>query len=456
MKQFSLILVMLGLLITACNEQKPAENNTKPVAKNTKLQHPDWTKHANIYEVNIRQYTPEGTFKAFDNHLDRLNKMGVDILWLMPVYPIGEKNRKGGLGSYYSIKDYSAVNPEFGNMSDLKALIDHAHSLGMHVILDWVANHTAWDHPWINEHPEWYKVDSAGNIVSPFDWSDVAALNYDNPQLRKAMIGEMKYWLNNANIDGFRCDVAMMVPTDFWDSARAELDKIKPVFMLAEAEVPELNKKAFDMSYGWEMHHKIAQVAQGKEAASVLNEQVKKDLERFGSDTYLMQFTTNHDENSWNGTEYEKMGDGAEIMAVFTYVTPGMPLIYSGQEAANKKRLAFFEKNTLNWESIPLQSFYQNLIRLKNENKALWNGNFGGSYLALKNSMEDKVVTFLRQKENNKVIFIGNMSAEPVKVNVDINDASGEYVNWFTNEKVKLGKAMEFELKPRQYYVLVK
>ncbi len=454
MRTSNIILVfLLTITIISCNQ---TENKTMIEEKvQSGLQHPEWSKHSNIYEVNIRQYTEEGTFNAFDKHIDRLHDMGVDILWLMPINPIGLKNRKGSLGSYYSISDYSAINPEFGTLEDFKALVDHAHSLGMHVIIDWVANHTSWDHAWTVEHPEWYKTDSTGAMTSPYDWTDVLSLNYEDRDLWKAMVGEMQYWLTNADIDGFRCDVAMLVPTEFWDSARVELDKIKPVFMLAEAEMPEHHLNAFDMSYAWEMHHILAAVASGKEPASALNVRILEDLSFFKSNDYHMQFTSNHDENSWNGTEYEKMGDGAKTMAVLTFVIPGMPLIYNGQEAANKKRLAFFEKDTLIWDAIPLNNFYQNLIQLKNENKSLWNGDFGGSYQVIETSNPEKVFACIREIEGNKVIYVGNMSNDKLNVKINFGEEAGLYQDWYLKSEIEFNDSNAFSLKPWQYNVFI-
>ncbi len=456
MKKNILMLLLFPFMMVSCNNTQTSDNQTMTINKKQKLEHLDWTKHSNIYEVNIRQYTVEGTFNAFDKHLDRLAKMGVDILWLMPISPIGEKNRKGSLGSYYSIKDYRGINPEFGTMEDFKNLVNHAHKLGMHLIIDWVANHTAWDHPWVKDHPEWYRHDSEGNIESPFDWTDVVALNYENHELWKAMANEMKFWLTNADIDGFRCDVAMLVKTEFWDSARVELDKVKPVFMLAEAELPEHHFHAFDMSYAWEMHHVFADVASGKKPATVLNDRIIQDRQLFNTDDYRMQFTTNHDENTWNGTEYEKMGDGAKIMAVLTFVIPGMPLIYSGQEAANKKRLRFFDKDTLNWDSIPLADFYKNLIDLKNENSALWNGDFGGSYLELPTNCPEHVFAFVREKDNNRVVFVGNMSDISQNIKISFGDFAGQYQDWFTKDNVEFIDTNDFVLEPWQYNIFVK
>lgn len=456
MNNFYFILLLGTFIMISCNNMQTTDNQTMTKNNNAKLKHPQWSKHSNIYEVNVRQYTEEGTFNAFDKHIERLAAMGVDILWLMPINPIGIEKRKGSLGSYYSIKDYTAVNPEYGTMDDFKNLVNHAHSLGMHIIIDWVANHTSWDHSWVQEHPQWYKQDSTGKIESPFDWTDVLALNYDNHNLWKAMANEMKFWVENADIDGFRCDVAMLVKTEFWDSARVELDKVKPVFMLAEAELPEHHLHAFDMSYAWEMHHAFAYVAEGKTTATSLNERIVEDSKLFSSHDYRMQFTTNHDENSWNGTEYEKMGEGVKSMAVLTFTIPGMPLIYSGQEASNKKRLLFFDKDTLIWNSVPLADFYKNLIQLKNENKALWNGNFGGSYHALTSTNQDNVFAFVRAKDENRVLFIGNMSSEAHTININFENFAGKYNDWFTKSEVEFADSNEFVLGPWQYNIFVR
>jgi cyclomaltodextrinase / maltogenic alpha-amylase / neopullulanase len=283
--------------------------------------HPSWSYNKTIYEVNIRQYTKSGTFKDFEKHLPELKEMGVGILWLMPINPIGEKNRKGTLGSYYSVKDYLAVNPEFGTMEDFKNLVKKIHSLGMHVIIDWVANHTSWDNNLTIEHPDFYKKDSTGNFISPVkDWTDAIALNYNNKELWGYMINALKFWVGKCGVDGFRCDVADMVPTPFWNKARKELNKIKPVFMLAEAEKPELQVKAFDMTYSWDVYKLMNNIAQGKESPSAFNSYFKTESERFSANDFRMRFTTNHDENSWNGTEFERLGDAASTFAAFTFV----------------------------------------------------------------------------------------------------------------------------------------
>jgi glycosidase len=310
----------------------------------------EWSKNSNIYEVNIRQYTPEGTFAAFENHMPRLKEMGVDILWLMPIHPISEKNRKGTMGSYYAVADYQKTNPEFGTLNDLKHLVSTAHEMGMKVIIDWVANHTGWDNWLISEHADWYTSDSTGNIICPLntDWSDVADLNYDVPEMREYMIQSLEYWVKEANIDGYRCDVAGMVPIDFWVDARTRLDAIKPLFMLAEHEGKEV-LEAFDMIYAWEFHHIMNGIAKGEKTISDIDAYYAKIDTIFDVEDYLMTFTSNHDENSWNGTAFERMGDAVECMAVFSATVPGMPLIYSGQEDELNKRLKFFEKDVIEW-----------------------------------------------------------------------------------------------------------
>ena len=311
----------------------------------------DWIKNNVVYEVNTRQFNSGGTFKSFMPEIPRIKALGVDVLWFMPVYPIGQLNRKGGLGSYYSIKNYHEINPEFGTMDDFKATVNAAHAQGMKVILDWVGNHTAWDHPWVTEHPDWYVHDSTGKIVTPWDWTDVAQLNFKNPELRKAMIAEMKFWVDQCNIDGFRCDVAFLVPRSFWEEARIALEKDKPLFMLAEMEnnkdidpnPPGYMEKAFDAYYGWTLHSASADCAKGKITGREFVNKFTEARALFPAKAMMLSFLSNHDENTWNGTIEEKYADKWQVFSVLNYTLQNsLPLIYNGEEANNTKRLLFF------------------------------------------------------------------------------------------------------------------
>jgi glycosidase len=444
------VLLLGGLLVAACKET--LREKTPPESF---VVHPGWSKNAVIYEVNLRQFTPEGTLMAFMEHLPRLKELGVDIIWFMPVHPIGEKNRKGGLGSYYSVQDYKAINPEFGTMEDFMKVVNKAHELGMYVILDWVANHTAWDNPWVEEHPEWYTRDTNGNLVAPFDWTDVVKLDYDNDTMRAAMIDALKFWVMEADIDGYRCDVAAEVPTAFWESARAALDMVKPVFMLAEAELPEHHINAFDMSYAWELHHIMNEIAKGNKGVADIDKYFVKHDTLYPRDAYRMYFITNHDENSWNGTEYERMGDAVDAFAVLTYTLPGMPLIYSGQEAALNERLKFFEKDTIDWGEYPLSDFYTGLGKLRKENKALWSGTSGGDLERIKVAGSKDVYAFVRTKEGNTVLSLTNMSPLESIFTLRGSDIDGEFTDWFSGELMNVNKDTEFRLAPWGYKVLV-
>lgn len=378
--RLSSLFLLGGLLLScACQNPQPSPSATASEARGDTTAYepraPKWAAQATIYEVNIRQYTPEGTINAFRKHLGRLDSLGVEILWIMPIQPIGEKNRKGPLGSYYSISDYTAVNPHFGTMADFKAMVKEAHEWGMHVILDWVANHTAYDHPWTQQHPGWYTRDSSGAIISPVaDWSDVADLNYKKPGLHQAMRQAMRFWVEEAGVDGFRCDVAMMVPMDFWVKTRRSLDSIKDVFMLAEAEGLRFYQ-AFDMTYGWKLHHLMNEAAQGKISTGQLMAYARHSDTTYGPGDLRMYFTTNHDENSWNGTVFERLGADHHNFFVLAATLPhGMPLVYSGQEAGLDKRLRFFDKDTISWgQRDGLYQFYHDLLHLKLGHPALVN-----------------------------------------------------------------------------------
>ena len=311
--------------------------------------------------------------------------MGIDILWLMPINPIGKLNRKGSLGSYYSISDYNKVNPEFGTLNDFKNLVNEAHKLGMKVIVDWVANHTSWDNVWTKTHPEFYKRDKDGNFEPPVaDWTDVIGLNFNNPKLWIAMENSMEYWIKECDIDGYRCDVAGMVQMPFWNFVRKELDKIKPVFMLAEAEGTQFHKHAFDMTYAWEFHNITKEIYAGKQTVKDLDNYFIKENSNYNPDAYRMAFTSNHDENSWKGSVFERYGEAAKTFAVLCGVVKGMPLVYSGQEAGMNKSLRFFDKDTIEWKKSDFREIYSKLIHLKLKNKALWNGNAGGEMNRLK------------------------------------------------------------------------
>ena len=438
MKQYKIKIAYLFaiiILLSGCNFFKKEVPTATP--------YPDWVKNSVIYEINTRQYSPEGTFKAIETDLPRIKELGVDILWFMPVYPIGEKDRKvpegakTSLGSYYSVRDYQAINPEFGTTDDFRNLITKAHQMGFKVILDWVANHTARDNKWMTEHPDWYQKDAKGNIATPFDWTDCAQLDYKNKDLRKAMIGSMKFWVKNFDIDGFRCDVAGMVPNDFWETARTELQHLKPLYMLAENEdQPELCKIAFDSNYGWEMHHLMNDIAKGKKQANaLLTLQVKIDS-GFPQRAFKMNFITNHDENSWNGTAKEKFGKGEKSCAVLTYTLPGMPLIYNGQEAAMTKRLRFFAKDTINWGDTTMVSFYKTLNGLKHRNPAIWNPPYGGKMIPLTNSAPDKIVSFTRSSGKAKVMVLINMSPDTITSVITTALADGKYINTFNRNKI--------------------
>ena len=427
----------------------------KMFAQKSYVEHVDWSKNATIYEVNVRQYTPEGTFNAFAEYLPKLKNMGIDILWLMPINSVGEKNRKGTLGSYYSVKDFKAVNPEFGTLDDLKSLVNKAHEMGMHVIVDWVANHAAWDNVLVESHPEFFTKDSLGNYIPPVaDWSDVIDFNYDNKELWDYMIGVLKYWVEQADIDGYRCDVAGMVPTEFWNRARKELDEIKPVFMLAEWESPELHEHAFDMTYAWDLHHLMNDIAKGKKNSKDLDKYWKEEHKKFPDNAYRMIFTTNHDENSWNGTVFERMGDAAEAMLVLAATVEGMPLVYSGQEAELNKRLEFFEKNEIEWKEHKFYDIYKKLFELKHYNKSLWNGKYGGKLEDIENGNDSNVYSFMREKDGDRVVVIINLSADSQTVKLNNRKLVGTYKNMITGNPVSLNGSDELNLAPWSYKVL--
>ncbi len=442
---FVFVLMTLG----ACTQDK------KLLPQDTDLLH-DRVASAVIYEVNIRQYTPEGTFRSFEQHIPRLREMGVDILWLMPVYPIGEVNRKGTLGSYYSVKDYYGINPDYGTASDLHHLIQTAHENGMLVILDWVADHTSWDNPWVKQHPDWYEHNKDGSLRSPFDWTDVVKLDYKNKQMRDEMVNAMKYWVRVFDIDGFRCDVAMMVPRDFWDSARVELNKIKPVFMLAEAEQPDLMYSAFDAYYGWHLFHIMNQISQGKMDARELRKYFRGHARQFPHRAMRMNFTSNHDENSWNGTVYERMPKSYKTFAVFTFLVPDMPLIYSGQEACLDKRLKFFDKDQIKWKNCEMANLYHRLIQLKHTHPALRGGAMRGKFVLINNTLPRKVFAFARYTKGDTIIAVFNLSDTTVTTRIKSAVPYGNYTEYFTHQRQRLAKNTSLTLGPWEYRVFVK
>ena len=427
--RFFFLSSLIGIIfLVACK----SDNKTTSFQK---VKHPEWSKNASIYEVNVRQFTPEGTFNAFAEHLPRLKEMGIDILWLMPIHPIGIENRKGSLGSYYSVKDYYGINPEFGTEDDFRNLVSKAHELGMFVIIDWVANHSSWDTEQIKSNPDWYTKNDKGEIIpSVPDWSDVADFNYENPEMRNFMIEALKYWVNEFNIDGYRCDVAAMVPIDFWNKVRFELDQIKPVFMLAEANEAEMHDYAFDMTYAWDMHSLWNEIAQGKKGINDLVNLLEAEKIKYPAHAYHMNFTSNHDENTWKGTEYERLGDAVKTFAVLSVTIPGMPLVYSGQESCLNKRLRFFDKDTIDWTvDCELDELYTTLLKLKKENPALWNGEFGGELVRIPTSADDKIFAFVREKEGNKIISVFNLSDEKVDFTMNYESDMTGYTDLFTN-----------------------
>ena len=412
-------------------------------------------KNAVIYEVNIRQYSEQGTFEEFTKDIPMLKELGVKIIWAMPIFPISKTKRKatGGdfayliedkekrdkmLGSYYAVSDYGKINPEFGTIDDFRNLVDTAHENGMYVILDWVPNHTGWDHEWITTNPEYYTQNENGEIIDPINpdsgeswgWADVADLNYDNKNMRSEMINEMLYWIKDENIDGFRCDVASAVPLDFWEEAISKIRNEKDVFMLAEAEEPELvkGKRLFDMVYAWERHHIFNKMANEENAIEIWDKIMEKESERFESDDILMSFVTNHDENSWNGTIRERMGDASELLTALSYISPGMPLIYSGQEYDLDHRLLFFEKDEIPKTKKIMWPLLQKLGKLKKENPALHTGIDASNYKKI-NVANPEILAFERSKGTDSVIFLGNFSKNSQEIN---NIFSGRF-NYFNN-----------------------
>lgn len=480
----------LGILVAACtrtDRETAQDGQGRSNAAIRKPNVPDWHRNATIYEVNLRHFTPEGTFKSFHRHLPRLKEMGVDILWFMPVTPVSIKNRKGRLGSPYAVADYKAVNPDYGTMNDFKEMVNAIHRAGMYCIIDWVPNHTGWDNPWIKSHPEWFTQDAEGNILDPVNpetgtswgWTDVADLNYDVPEMRLAMIDAMRFWVEENGVDGFRVDVAHNVPVDFWTRCTDTLYRIEPLFMLAESEVPALrNTGAFVMDYGWEMHHVFNGIAKTQGAVeghkSLVRGNVVEDREKEDSKSmsaldidrvleknrkryeqgYQMYFTSNHDENSWAGTEMQRMGEGHRAFAVLAATFDGMPLVYTGQEAALDRQLKFFDRDVIDWGDYTYATFYKTLFDLKHRNEALWNGKHGGELVKIPTGNDPHIYAFTRKKGDDQVLVIVNLSGTAQKGKLSGNGYAGEYLNVFENRKEAISEGQEIELAPWAYLIL--
>ena len=472
MKKISLILTIIFLL-GSCKKSINSYDNNKGYLY-TPISDSDM-ENAVIYEVNIRQYSESGTFEAFTNDIPHLKELGVKIIWVMPIFPISKTKRKatGGdfayliededkrnrmLGSYYAVSDFTKVNPEFGTINDFRKMIKTAHENGMFLILDWVPNHTGWDHKWLTTNPEYYTQNEKGEVIDPINpdsgeswgWADVADLNYDNMNMRQEMIQDMLYWIEKEGIDGFRCDVASAVPVDFWKEAIPKLRSKKSLFMLAEADEPKLlkGKNLFDMAYGWERHHVFNQMAKSDNAVTLWDKVIKSDTSRYEDQDIIMNFVTNHDENSWNGTIRERMGDAAQLLTALSFISPGMPLIYSGQEYDLNHRLLFFEKDQIPHTKKIMWPILEKLGRLKNQNPALNGGKNPASYKKI-NFKNSSILSFEREKNGSIITFVGNFSSELQT----IKNPSINAIDLFANNKES---SENLNLKPWGFKILLK
>ena len=455
------IFILMSMACKSSNESNSThDGNNKEQAEEASFTLPQWAKNSTIYEVNLRQFTEAGTINAFSDHIPRLKDMGVDILWLMPVFPISDTKKKGELGSYYAVTNYREVNPEFGTKKDLINLIDKIHAYQMKVILDWVPNHTGWDHIWLKNHPEYYTKDHDGNVTDPlnpdtgesYGWTDVADLNYDNIQMRKAMIEDLSYWVKEHGIDGYRMDIAFGVPDDFWQEANKELLSINPdLFLLAESEQPShLNDDLFHACYAWSFHHLINDIANGKKKASAISEWRQNELSKFDKGS-LMHFITNHDENSWNGSEIERMGlDAYQTFAALTFAMDGIPLIYSGQEEPLEKRLKFFEKDNINFTFFGAAEFYKDIITYKKNTPQLWNNPYGGQLEEFLSDNEN-IYAFKRCLEDECILAIFNLSNQNQKVTFS-QDVHIE-ADLFKKTSQHFEKENSYYLEPWQFFI---
>jgi alpha-amylase len=448
MKKISIPLFILTLVFSliCCRNNKLSEVDNNQIDG-----HPAWIMQGNIYEVNVRQYTPEGTFNAFAKHLDRLKTMGVETIWFMPINPISKLDRKGSLGSYYAVSDYTAINPEFGTMADFKKLVQTIHEKGMRVLIDWVPNHTGADHRWITQHPDFFVKDSSGKPAVAFDWADTRQLNYKNPILQDSMVQAMKYWIEDADIDGFRCDVAWNVPASFWRKSIPELKKMKNIFMLAEGDSTYLPKSGFDAVYPWHMFKMMEKVAKGEKSALVLDSINKENETLYPKNTIQMYFTSNHDENSWNHADFGIFpGVIHEPFAVFTQTMKNsVPLIYSGQEEPVLRALLFFDKDPITFKNFQREKFYKTLLDLRKNNEALSaNASFKKVHLG-----DDKAIyAYIRKKENKKVLVILNFSEKEQTVSIKDETLTGKAFNVF-KEKDETLNTKEWNMKPWGYEI---
>ncbi len=427
--------------------------------------HPSWAQDAVLYEFNTRQFTPEGTFRAAMEHLPRLKALGADILWMMPIFPIGKERRKGELGSYYSIADYCAINPEFGTLEDFTAFVQRAHELGMYIIVDWVANHTSRDAKWVESHPEWYEWDAIRQeITTPFDWDDTAKLNFDNTFMRDEMLASMRFWVEQIGIDGFRCDMAMLVPLDFWRRATSELSEVvanqgRELYMLAEAEGAEFHT-AFDATYCWELHHILNKIAQGQADAYTLGERLAYENTLYDASALRMHFTSNHDENTWNGSAPTRLGGATSALAALTFMLSGTPLIYSGQEVGNSKSLAFFDKDEIEWsaseQAQKMTKLYEDLCALKHSHPALLGGEMGGDIIGVDNSLPWQVFAIKRKVGERVVIALFNLSGNGADTAFYDEDFSGTYKVLGEQEEAHLTNGSHFYLPAWGFFVYYK
>lgn len=467
--QSHLAALCIALCWTVFGCQNPTVPSVQPKAymDSQTIPMPDWAKSAVLYECNVRQFSPSGDFSGVRAQLPRLRELGIDVLWLMPIHPIGQERRKQSPddeGSPYSVRDYYTVNPDFGSLDDLKKLVAEAHALGLKVIMDWVPNHTSWDAVWKQEHPEYYTKRN-GDFTVPLnehgepihDWSDVCDLDYGNPATRKAMIDAMLYWVKTCDIDGYRVDMAGLVPLEFWTELRPALEVAKPMFMLSEwQDEPAHFSTCFQVNYGWRWKDVTKSIANGKQNALALD-----TLLLFLDSTYpkgytQLYFTQNHDENSWSGTETELYGDAADAFNVLAFTWQGMPMIYNGQEDALSQRLNFFKKDPIKWGKMEKSVFFQRLCDLRHHNRALWPGKYGGKLEKISTDRDEQLYAFTREKDGDRVVVIINLSKSPTTAILRPSDAvvTNTYLNVFDKATMQLTKDMQINFKPWEYLVL--